>query len=146
MNLKPLKQFITCTKFKIWLPWNRSGRPSSWVSLLEVKKYHIPVQDSPFGLSTAPKTFTRVMKPIPLHYWKMHLTHFLYLDDTLFLEESCMWARIDGQRVVLYIVEAGNCTEPCQVAARTNTGIHSPETHIQHQTDDHLITRDKVRQ
>ena len=51
-----------------------------------------------FSLSTAPKTFTRVMKPILLQCWKMGITLFLSLDDGLILDDSYSQARKDEQR------------------------------------------------
>ena len=59
------------------------------------------------SLSTASKTFTRVMKPILLQCQKMGIIVFLYLDDTLVLANSYTQAKEDGWRVVQFIQRLG---------------------------------------
>ena len=88
MNLKPLNQYITCTKLKMTtLKQIREAiHPGQWASSLYIKSayFHIPIarrhhcflhfqwkgkiyqfKTFLFGLTTAPKTFTMVIKPMP---------------------------------------------------------------------------------
>ena len=87
MNVKPLNQYIACTKFKMMtLKQIREAiHPGQWAVSLDIKSAYCNIPTAsrhhcflhfqwkgkvyqfrtlPFGLSTAPKTFTRVMKPI----------------------------------------------------------------------------------
>ena len=61
----------------------------------------------PFGLPTAPRSFTRVMRPISLHCQKMRIIQFLYLDNVVILAESFSQARVDGERVTSLLQRLG---------------------------------------
>ena len=140
MNLKPINQVITCTKFKITtLKQIREAICSGqWAVSLNIKSAycHIPItkrhhcflcfqwkgkvyqfKTLPFGLSTTPMPFTKVRKPILYLCQKMGITIFLYLDDALLLANSYTQAKEDGQRVVQLLQKLGFVLslEKCQV-------------------------------
>ena len=95
--------------------------PGQWAVSLDIKSAycHIPIarrhqcflhfhqkgkvyqfKTLPFGVSTAPKNFTRIMKPILHLCQKMGITIFLYLDDVLVLATSHTQAKEEWQRVM----------------------------------------------
>ena len=83
----------------------------------------------PFGLSTATKTFTRIKRPISLHYKNMGITLFLYLDDDLILVESCMQAKIDGMMIVSHLQKLGFILDLNRMQVWTCTGVHSSRSY-----------------
>ena len=130
INLKPLNQFITCIKFQMTTlkQMREVIHPEQWAVSLDIKSVycHIPTvrrhhcflcfrwwgkvyqsKTFPFSLSTAPKTFTRVMKAILLQCQKMGITVFLYLDDAPVLANSYSQAKEDGQKVVQLLHRLG---------------------------------------
>ena len=130
MNLKPLNQYITCTKFKMTtLKQVREAIHSGqWVVSLNIKSAHchIPIarkhccflcfqwkgkahqfKTLPFCLFTAPNTITRVTKPVLLLFWKMGITKFLYLDNALVLANSYTQAKENEQKVVQLVQKLG---------------------------------------
>ena len=146
MNLKPQNQYITCTNFKMTtLKQIREAiHQGQWAVSLDIKSVycHIPTARShhcflcfkwkgkvyqfkilPFGLSTVPKTFTRVTKPILHLSQKMGITIFLYyLDDALLLATSYTQAKGEWHRVVQLLQRLGFVLslEKCQLEPINN--------------------------
>ena len=137
MNLKPLNQFITCTKLKITTLkeiWEAIC-PRQWVVLLKIiqhtghiskaKRHHCflcfrwrgkvyQFRILPLSPFTTSKTFMRVTKPMLLKCWKMGITVLLYLDIALIIVNSYTQAREDRQRVV-QLLQTEFCAEPEKV-------------------------------
>jgi len=42
----------------------------------------------PFGLCSAPRTFTKLLCPVMAHLWKQRLQSIIYLDDLLIMDQS----------------------------------------------------------
>ena len=61
----------------------------------------------PFGLSTAPKTFTRCTRPILLYCRKLGIMLFLYPDDTLVLGNTYDQAKTNGRIVAKLLLDLG---------------------------------------
>lgn len=111
LNLKKLNKFIKTVHFKL-----EDGRtamrlmtPGCFMATVDLKNayYLLPVNKSdrkylrfqyqdtlfeftclPFGLSTAPYVFTKIMKPVVLHLRSQGLLSVIYLDDILCLADS----------------------------------------------------------
>ncbi len=145
MNLKPLNKFVRCTRFKMLTlkQVKQTVRPGMWAVFFDLKSAycHIPInrrhrcflrfqfqgkvyqfRSLPFGLSTAPRTFVRVTRPILLYCRKRGILLFLYIDDGLVLAYSKERARLDGEFVIAFLQQMGftiswdkSCLEPTQV-------------------------------
>ena len=111
LNLKPLNKFMKPRRFKMEslqaiLP---ELTTEWWAASIDLKDayLHIPIHHShrkwlgffigqsayqfnclPFGLATAPRTFTRVVKVIAEHLRRLGHTIFVYLDDWLLVAPS----------------------------------------------------------
>ena len=83
----------------------------------------------PFGPSTAPKTFTRVTKPILHQYQRMGTTVFLYLDDALVLANFKLRPRTLGSTLT---TETWFCAESGRVPAGANSRIYTSWSGVQH--------------
>ena len=90
--------------------------------LLPVEGQTLPVEDLGFFLSTSPKTFPRVTKPILHLCQKIGITIFLYLDTALVLAASYTQAKEDGQREVklLQRLQFVLSLEKCQLEPLNN--------------------------
>jgi ribonuclease HI len=111
INLKGLNKFVKCPTFKMHSPSSivRMIRKGNWLASIDLKDayFHVPMhprhykflrfafQDKiyqfkvlPFGLSTAPRVFTKVLAPVVgfLHQQGIYL--FPYLDDCLLVAEN----------------------------------------------------------
>ena len=128
LNLRPLNRFIRPTAFRMEtlhsiLPLLRRGW---WATSVDLKDayLHIPIRPAdrrflsfqlhgrnylfrtlPFGLSTAPRVFTRVARVFGAYLRRLGIQIFMYLDDWLIVAESRDLAARDTARVVQ---EAGN--------------------------------------
>ena len=118
LNLKPLNKFLKVQKFKmctpqIIIPTLRQG---DWLASIDLKDayYQIPILEShrpflrfafqerifqynvlPFGISTAPRVFTKVLAPIVGILHEKGVRMFPYLDDCLLVARShsqLLWA------------------------------------------------------
>ena len=130
MNLKPLNRYIKCTKFKMTTlkQIRESLRNGQWAVQMDIKSAycHVPMhrrhrcflrfrykgkvyqfKTLPFGLSTAPKTFTRCTRPILLYCRKLGITLFLYLDDALVLGDTYDQAKTNGRIVAKLLLDLG---------------------------------------
>lgn len=110
-NLKKLNKFIDTIHFK--MEDIRSAKnlltQDAYMGSLDLKDayYLIPVQENhrkflrfkfsdklyqftclPFGLSTSPYVFTKLMKPVVNHLRQRGIISMIYLDDILFIHES----------------------------------------------------------
>ena len=117
LNLKGLNKFIVTEHFKLedGKTVRRMISPGCYMATLDLKDaYHlIPVAETdkkffrftflgelyeytclPFGLSTAPYTFTKLMKPVMFHLRYLGYKSVIYLDDLLLFGNSA----IDCQR------------------------------------------------
>ena len=160
MNLKPLNRYIKCTKFKMTtLKHIREAiRPGCWAVSFDIKSAycHIPIarrhrcflrfrwkgqvyqfKTLPFGLSTAPKTFTRTTRPILLYCRKLGIKLFLYLDDGLILAPSYNIAKEHGELVAELVQRLGfvlswkKCNfEPTQIFTHLGVTFNSKEMTI----------------
>ena len=123
INLKPLNRFIKPTHFRMEtiryiLPLLRRGEWATSIDLSDAY-LHIPIhpehrkflmfelegkfykfQALPFGLSTAPRVFTRVARVVGAHLRRMGINIFMYLDDWLIVAGSESLAARDTQRVL----------------------------------------------
>ena len=140
INLKPLHQIITYTKFMMTTlerlmeviclrQWAVSlNIKSAYCHIPIVKRHHCffhfrwkdkvyQFKTLSFGLFKAPRTFMRVMKANLLLWWRMAITLFLYLDNVLVLANSYTQAKEDGQRVVQLLQRLGFVLrwEKCQL-------------------------------
>jgi hypothetical protein len=115
INLKPLNKFITTPKFRMASVSTiaRIIQPRDWATSIDLKDafFHIPIHNrfrrflrfiwkgkayqfrsTPFGLSTAPYTFTRITRPI-MHWCRAKgIRVVFYLDDILILASSAQLA------------------------------------------------------
>ena len=111
INLKPLNMFISVPKFRMASVSTvaRMIHDGDWATSLDLKDafFHVPIHNRhrrflrfiwkskpyqfascPFGLSTAPSTFTRVTRPV-LHWCRSQAMRVVfYLDDILILADS----------------------------------------------------------
>ena len=123
LNLRPLNRFIRPTRFRMEtlhsiLPLLRQGW---WATSVDLKDayLHIPIlpedrrflsfrlqgrtfcfRTLPFGLSTAPRVFTRVARVFGAYLRRLGIQIFLYLDDWLIVAETREAAARDTTRVV----------------------------------------------
>ena len=107
LNLKPLNRFIQTTKFRMeTLPLVKEAvQPGDWLASLDLKDayLHVPIRPShqkylrakfqgkvyqfrclPFGISTAPRVFTKVVAPLIAILRSLGIEVFVFLDDLLF--------------------------------------------------------------
>ena len=80
------------------LPHTLAGRHCCFLHL-KWNNFIIQFRALPFGLSTVPKTFTRVMRTISLQWWRMWINLFLYTNNAFILGNSLEQTRIDWQRL-----------------------------------------------
>ena len=111
LNLKPLNEFVKVQKFKmctpqIIIPTLRQG---DWLASIDLKDayYHVPITQKhrpylrfafqekifqynvlPFGLSTAPRVFTKVLAPVVGMLHKKGVRLFPYLDHCLIVART----------------------------------------------------------
>ena len=108
---KPLNKFIRVTKFKMCTPQKiiQTLHKGDWLASLDLKDayFHVPIRNQhrpylrfafqdrifqfnvlPFGISTAPRVFTKVLAPLVgfLHHKGIRL--FPYLDDCLIVARA----------------------------------------------------------
>jgi hypothetical protein len=127
INLRPLNQFIVPQRFRMEslsciLNANIKG---SWTTSIDLKDayLHVPVHRDhhrwlrfsilgqpyafrclPFGLSTAPRVFTRVVMSVAAFLRRRGITIFMYLDDWLVVAETYQQA-VNHTRFVLQITQ-----------------------------------------
>ena len=123
LNLRPLNKFIVPRKFRMeTLPniLNFLG-PGMWVASIDLKDayLHIPVRPMdqaflcfsyqqqlfrfvamPFGLSTAPRIFTRVTKTLAAFLRRKGIRIFMYIDDWLVVADSKARCHTDTLSVI----------------------------------------------
>ena len=111
INLKPLNRFITVPSFRMASvsTVSRMIHEGDWAISIDLKDafFHVPIHrrhrrflrfiwkkeayqfvSCPFGLNTAPSTFTRVTRPV-LHWCRsLGMRVVFYLDDILLLADS----------------------------------------------------------
>jgi len=117
LNLKPLNVHIVPIKFKMeTLSLILQSLSGLWVTSIDLKDayLHVPVrvddqsylcfmykgilyrfQAMPFGLSTAPRIFTRMTKVVAAHLRRRGIQIFMYLDDWLIVSSSREQALLD---------------------------------------------------
>jgi hypothetical protein len=106
LNLKPLNKFLVYQHFKMenWYQIRNLIKPESYLARIDLKDAYLSVPmhaDSfrylcfdwqgiryawtslPFGLSSAPRVFTKIMKPVIASLRSQGITLFIYLDDIL---------------------------------------------------------------
>ena len=111
IDLSHLNNYVKLTKFKMETPRSvlSAIRENDWMISIDLKDAYlqIPIHKGsrhllrfphqgrvwqfkalPFGLSSAPQTFTRVMTPIAAHLHKLGYRLLRYLDDWLILAQS----------------------------------------------------------
>ena len=111
LNLKNLNEFIDTEHFKLEdeKVVRRLLTPNCFMATIDLQDayYVIPIRVSdrkflrfwfqgrlfeftclPFGLSTAPYTFTKLLKPVVSYLRKLNYTSVIYLDDILLIENS----------------------------------------------------------
>ena len=130
LNLKPINGQIHCPSFKMeTLESVMLGiRPGDWIASIDLKDayFHVPVHVAhrpylrfaidgrvyqykvlPFGLSTSPRTFTKVLAPVIAFLRTRGLTVFPYLDDILFVAQSSQALSAHMQYAVDILQRAG---------------------------------------
>ena len=117
LNLKPLNQYIVPQKFKMeTLALILNSVAGGWATSIDLKDayLHVPVRQDdqsflcfkydrilyrfkamPFGLSTAPRIFTRVTKVVAGHLRRRGIQIYMYIDDWLIVSSSVEQARLD---------------------------------------------------
>lgn len=111
LNLKPLNCFVVTPHFKMESARSvkNLNMPGDWLVKLDLKDAYltVPIHHShqhflrfqwkgtkwqfrvlPFGLSSAPCTFTKVMKPVVASLRRLGIRLIVYLDDMLILDHS----------------------------------------------------------
>ena len=111
LNLKPLNRFVISPHFKMESVRSVKNlvQPGDWLIKLDLKDAYLTVPIAPqhqhflqfqwqgvrwqfkvlpFGLSSAPYTFTKLMKPVVACLRKLGIRSILYLDDMLLLDQS----------------------------------------------------------
>lgn len=122
LNLKALNHFIDPQHFRMetLAAVLRELQPDWWGATLDLRDayLHVPIHPSdrrwlgfsisgvayrfrclPFGLSTAPRTFTRVVKTIAEHLRRRGQYVFVYLDDWLITAPSAEALRSEVQQI-----------------------------------------------
>ena len=111
LNLKPINQFMSVPKFRMETLAKviTAVRPGDWMASIDLKDayFHVPIHPEhrkylrfciqrqayqyrvlPFGLSTAPRTFTKMLAPV-MEYLRMRGVQLHpYLDDILLTARS----------------------------------------------------------
>ena len=130
LNLKPLNKFIRVTKFKMCTPQKiiQTLHKGNWLASLDLKDayFHVPIRNQhrpylrfafqdrifqfnvlPFGISTAPRVFTKVLAPLVgfLHHKGIRL--FPYLDDCLIVARSAPQLLHSINLVIETLAQAG---------------------------------------
>jgi hypothetical protein len=111
LNLKPLNQFLRYSKFTMETQDSiiKALRKGQWLATLDLKDayLHVPILPAhrpylrfafegrhyqfkvlPFGISTAPRVFTKVLAPIVNLIHQRGIIFHPYLDDCLLISES----------------------------------------------------------
>ena len=130
LNLKPLNQFIRPKRFRMETLSTvlRSPIVGCWATSLDLKDayLHVPIYPSdqrwlrfmlqgqaytfrclPFGMSTAPRVFTRVVKAVGAVLREQGVQIFMYLDDWLILSKSRQSILQDTQLVIQTVSQLG---------------------------------------
>jgi hypothetical protein len=111
INLKKLNKFIHTPTFKMHTPLSvlRLIKKNSWLASIDLKDayFHVPMNPSfykylrfafdnqmyqfkvlPFGLSTAPRIFTKMLAPVVGYLHQLGIYLYPYLDDCLLVAKS----------------------------------------------------------
>jgi ribonuclease HI len=111
LNLKPLNKFVKTVKFKMCTPQTivQTLCKGDWLASLDLKDayFHVPIREShrkflrfsfqertfqfsvlPFGLSTAPRVFTKMLAPLVGLLHEQGIRLFPYIDDCLIVAKS----------------------------------------------------------
>jgi hypothetical protein len=111
INLKGLNKFVKCPTFKMHSPSSiiRMIHKGNWLASIDLKDayFHVPVHQRhykflrfafqgtiyqfkvlPFGLSTAPRVFTKVLAPVVGYLHQQGIFLFPYLDDCLLVAKD----------------------------------------------------------
>ena len=130
INLKPLNRFITTPKFHMAsIPTvAKVLQPLDWSTSIDLKDafFHIPIHNrfrrflrflwkgrayqfrlTPFGLSTAPYTFTRITRPVMKWCRARGMRVIFYLDDILILAKSPRLASYHTQLLLEKLTKLG---------------------------------------
>ena len=130
MNLKPLNKYMNVKTFRMVTirEIKTAIRQGWWGVLFDVESAycHIPMakrhrcflrfrwkgttyqfKSLPFGLATAPKTFTRTTRPILLKCRKLGIILFIYIDDGLILAPTKEQAQQHGEIVIALMERLG---------------------------------------
>ena len=130
IDLSSLNLFIDCPSFKMEtiLSVLRALQQADWMTSIDLKDayFHVPMHDSskkflrfgfqgrvwqfralPFGLSTAPRIFTEMIRPLAafLHKRGYHFHH--YLDDWLMRHQEYQAVQIQTEQVIKLASELG---------------------------------------
>lgn len=130
INLKGLNHFIVYEKFKMEgiETVKQLIRPGDWLVKLDLKDAYLTVPLSPdhghfvrfiwngrryqfkclpFGLSSAPRVFTKLLKPVVAFLRELGIRLVLYLDDWIIMHQTKEGARRDLDRVVKFLLSLG---------------------------------------
>ena len=145
LNLKPLNHFIKPKKFRMESLSTilRSPIKGNWATSIDLKDayLHIPIHPSqfrwlrfminkqayafrslPFGLSTAPRVFTRVVKEVGACLRRRGIQIYMYLDDWLILGPTARETVNITQTVMKIVSELGfiiNIEKSCLTPSQT---------------------------
>ena len=130
INVKPLNQFLRTPHFSMTTVKDvfQLIQPNDWAVCLDLKDayFHVPIHPRhhrflqfiwrgqtyhyrclPFGLSTSPRTFTRVTKPIVQHLRSDGIRLVFYLDDVLILASSRLKTEAHARQTVNLLERLG---------------------------------------
>ena len=130
LNLKPINHTIHKTSFKMETLQSiiLSLQPNDWVVSIDLKDayFHIPIHPEhykylrfaignqcfqykvlPFGLTTSPRVFTKVLAPVMGFLRQKGVQVYPYLDDILVVAESPSLLQQDLELAMSVLMEAG---------------------------------------
>jgi len=130
LNLRPLNKHVKSSHFKMQTLRSiiQALQPGDWVAKLDLKDayFHIPIHPKhrmflrfaiqgkcyqfralPFGLTSAPRIFTKIMSVVGAYLHKHQIQIFMFLDDWLLKSESQEHAEISMSRILQEILRLG---------------------------------------
>lgn len=135
LDLRKVNDGITSDTFKMESVQRvmKFIRKGMWACKIDLKKgyFHVPIRREsqqllgfsfegktyqftclPFGLSTAPRSFTKIMKEVVKKWRQLGIIIFIYIDDILILAESEEMVKNNTQQIVTDLEYLGWLLQP----------------------------------